>query len=71
MSAIAACLVWFAAPASADPFATSSIGVASCEKLAKDMKQEEGFNNSVNAFVFYWVQGYMSAANMALLEGDN
>jgi len=50
---------------------TSGIGVASCEKLAKDLKPEEGFSNTANALVFYWVQGYMSAANMALLEGDS
>ena len=25
--------------------------------------------NTVNALIFYWVQGYMSAANIALLEG--
>jgi hypothetical protein len=71
MPAIAACLVWFTASAGAEPLATSGIGVASCEKLAKDMKPEEGFSNTANALVFYWVQGYMSAANMALLEGDS
>ncbi len=51
--------------------ATNGIGVASCEKLAKDMKPEEGFNNVTNSLIFYWVQGYMSAANIALLEGDS
>jgi hypothetical protein len=60
-----------AAPASAEPLATAGIGVQSCEKLAKDMNSAEGFNNMANALVFYWMQGYMSAANMALLEGDN
>jgi hypothetical protein len=71
MLAIAACLVRFTAPAGAEPLTTSGIGVASCEKLAKDMKPAEGFSNTANALVFYWVQGYMSAANMALLEGDS
>jgi hypothetical protein len=71
MPVIAACLVGFMAAAGAEPLATSGIGVASCEKLAKDMKPEEGFGNTANALVFYWVQGYMSAANMALLEGDS
>jgi len=51
--------------------ATAGIGVQSCAKLAKDMNPAEGFNNMTNALVFYWMQGYMSAANMALLEGDN
>ena len=71
MLAIAACLVGFTAAAGAEPLTTSGIGVASCEKLAKDMKPEEGFSNTANALIFYWVQGYMSAANMALLEGDS
>jgi hypothetical protein len=34
------------------------------------MNPAEGFNNMTNALVYYWMQGYMSAANMALLEGD-
>ena len=71
ISAVAACLVCFTALAGAEPLTTSGIGVASCEKLAKDLKPEEGFSNTANALVFYWVQGYMSAANMALLEGDS
>ena len=71
LSAVAACFLAFAAPAGAQPLATSGIGVASCEKLAKDMKPEEGFNNVTNSLIFYWVQGYMSAANIALLEGDS
>ncbi|MET3844120.1 hypothetical protein [Bradyrhizobium sp. OAE829] len=71
LSAVAACFFTFAAPAGAQPLATNGIGVASCEKLAKDMKPEEGFNNVTNSLIFYWVQGYMSAANIALLEGDS
>ncbi|MBR1191031.1 hypothetical protein [Bradyrhizobium sp. AUGA SZCCT0160] len=51
--------------------ATNGIGVASCEKLARDMNPAEGFNNVTNSLIFYWVQGYMSAANIALLEGDS
>lgn len=70
LSAFAACFLAFA-PAGAQPLATNGIGVASCEKLAKDMKPEEGFNNVTNSLIFYWVQGYMSAANIALLEGDS
>src|ERR1700755_1588278 len=69
--ALAACLFAFAAPAGAEPFAPAGSGVPSCEKLAKDMKPEEGFNNTTNALIFYWIQGYMSAANIALLEGDS
>ena len=71
LPALAACLFYFAAPAGAEPLATAGIGVASCEKLAKDMNPAEGLNNTVNYLIFYWVQGYMSAANIALLEGDS
>jgi hypothetical protein len=70
MAAISAGLLCFAAPACAEPLATAGIGVASCEKLAKDMNPEEGFKNATNALIFYWVQGYMSAANITLLESD-
>ena len=61
--ATAGCL-FFTAPVCAEPLATAGIGVASCEKLAKDLNPEEGFKNATNALVFYWVQGYMSAANI-------
>src|SRR5436305_12507522 len=71
LPAAAACFFGLAAPATAEPLTTAGIGVASCEKLAKDINPAEGFNNTVNALVFYWVQGYMSAANIALLEGDS
>ena len=70
LPSIVAYLLLATAPAVADPLATAGIGVASCEKLAKDMNPAEGFNNIANSLVFYWVQGYMSAANIALLEGD-
>jgi hypothetical protein len=55
----------------AEPLATAGVGLASCQKLAADIKPEEGFNHLPNALVYYWVQGYMSAANIATLEGDN
>ena len=71
LPAIVACSVLFAAPACAEPLATAGIGVQSCEKLTRDMNPAEGLTNMTNALVFYWMQGYMSAANMALLEGDN
>ena len=71
LPALAACLFYFIVPAGAEPLTTAGIGVASCEKLAKDMNPAEGLNNNVNALIFYWVQGYMSAANIALLEGDS
>ena len=54
----------------AEPLATAGVGLASCEKLARDLKPEQGFNHMPNALVYYWVRGYMSAANIATLEGD-
>ena len=54
----------------AEPLTTSGIGLASCGKLAQDLKPEAGFNHLPNALVYYWVQGYMSAANITTLESD-
>jgi hypothetical protein len=54
----------------AEPLTTAGVGLASCEKLAQDIKPEQGFNHLPNALVLYWVQGYMSAANIATLESD-
>ncbi len=59
-----------ASPAPADPLVTAGIGLATCEKLAAGMKPEEGLNNQPNYLVYYWVQGYMSAANIVTLESD-
>jgi hypothetical protein len=71
LQAMAAWFFCFTAPGWAEPLTTAGIGVASCEKLAKDMNPAEGLNNTVNYLMFYWVQGYTSAANIALLEGDS
>jgi hypothetical protein len=57
-------------PAFADPLVTAGIGLATCEKLAAGMKPEEGLDNQPNYLVYYWVQGYMSAANITTLESD-
>jgi hypothetical protein len=55
----------------AEPLTTMGVGLTSCEKLAHDIKPEAGLNHLPNALVYYWVQGYMSAANIATLEGDS
>ena len=57
--------------ARAEPLATAGVGLASCEKLARDLQPEQGFNHLPNALVYYWVQGYMSAANITTLESDS
>ncbi|HVL72014.1 MAG TPA: hypothetical protein VM434_09030 [Beijerinckiaceae bacterium] len=64
-------LLVFVSTTRAEPLATAGIGLASCEKLAPDILPEQGFNHLPNALLYYWVQGYMSAANIALLEGDS
>jgi hypothetical protein len=60
-----------AGAAGADPLTTAGIGVANCGKLATDMKPEQGFDNMANVLIYYWVQGYMSAANITTLESDS
>ena len=35
------------------------------------MKPEDGFNNMANVLIYFWVQGYMSAANITTLEADS
>src|SRR4051794_369059 len=47
------------------------LGPSRCAKLAKDMNPSEGFNNMANALIYFWVQGYMSAANITTLESDS
>ena len=56
-----------AAPA-AEPLVTQGIGTSNCAKLASDLNPAEGLSNPVNIMLYAWVQGYVSAANIALLE---
>lgn len=51
----------------AQPLLTSGVGLASCGKIGAELKPGEGFNHMPNALLFYWVQGYMSAANIYIL----
>lgn len=66
----AAMLLSFSAAgaASAEPLLTSGIGLASCAKLGPDLKPGAGLDNLPNALLFYWAQGYLSAANFMLLN---
>jgi hypothetical protein len=56
--------------AAAEPLISRGIGTASCERLADDLKPAEGVANPINLALLAWVQGYVSAANIALLEED-
>lgn len=57
-----------AAPLSAEPLVTQGIGTSSCARLTGDLKPGEGLSNPVNLMLYSWVQGYVSAANISLLE---
>ena len=57
--------------ANAEPLATQGIGTSSCARLAADVSPADGLNNPVNLMLYAWVQGYVSAANVALLEYDS
>ena len=57
--------------ARAEPLATQGIGTSGCARLVGDLKPSEGLNNPVNVMLLAWVQGYISAANISLLEDDS
>src|SRR5215471_15268902 len=52
----------------ADPLLRQGIGLQSCQKLAHDLKPGGGLDHLPNALLFYWFQGYISAANIHLLN---
>jgi hypothetical protein len=54
--------------AGAEPLVTQGIGTSNCGRLAADLKPAEGLNNPVNLMLYSWVQGYVSAANVSMLE---
>ena len=59
------------APSRAEPLITQGIGVQNCGKLANDLKPSQGLDHPPNYLLFYWVQGYVSAANFLLLNEYN
>jgi len=50
----------------AEPLLTGGIGLQSCAKLAPELKPELGLDHPPNYLLYYWVQGYISAANIFL-----
>ena len=54
-----------------EPLLSQGIGTASCARLTADIKPAQGLNDEINVMLYAWVQGYVSAANVALLEYDN
>jgi hypothetical protein len=59
------------AAAAPEALVSQGIGAASCERLAADLNPAEGLANPVNLALLAWVQGYVSAANIALLEKES
>jgi hypothetical protein len=70
-TAIAATSLAATTSAASEPLVGQGIGTARCEQLAADIKPSEGLANPVNLALLAWVQGYISAANIALLEDDS
>jgi hypothetical protein len=62
------CALALSVAAHADPLLRSGIGLTSCAKLAADLKVGGGLDHLPNALLFYWAQGYMSAANIHMLN---
>jgi hypothetical protein len=52
----------------ADPLLRQGVGLQSCAKLAPSLKPGAGLDHLPNALLFYWFQGYISAANIHLLN---
>jgi hypothetical protein len=67
---LAFALCSFSAPSRAQ-LITQGIGVQNCGKLANDLKPSQGLDHPPNYLLFYWVQGYVSAANFLLLNEYN
>jgi hypothetical protein len=55
----------------AEPLVSQGIGTSTCDRLAGDINPADGLNNPINLLLVAWVQGYVSAANIALLEDDS
>ena len=66
--ALGSALAGLAGTGRADPLLRQGIGLQSCDKLATGLKPGAGLDHLPNALLFYWFQGYISAANIHLLN---
>ena len=57
VAALAASLMVAMGAVQAKPLTTAGVGLASCEKLARDLNPGQGFNHLPDALVCYWIQG--------------
>jgi hypothetical protein len=62
---------FFASSARAEALATQGIGLQSCQKIAAELKPQDGLNNALNLMMYAWAQGYVSAANVSMLVHKN
>lgn len=61
---------WSSGGIAAEALVTQGIGTTTCARLAADLNPAEGMSNPVNVMLYAWAQGYVSAANIAMLEAD-
>jgi len=66
--ALGSALAGLATTGRADPLLRQGIGLQTCDKLAPQLKPGAGLDHLPNALLFYWFQGYISAANIHLLN---
>jgi len=62
------CALFGSSAVRAEPLITQGVGLSSCSKLGNDLKPSLGLDHPPNYLLFYWVQGYVSAANIYLLN---
>src|SRR6185503_2867073 len=70
-SSVALMLCAAAVGARAEPLLTQGIGTSNCARLSGDLKPTEGLGNPVNLMAYSWAQGYISAANISMVEADS
>ena len=69
--AVGSAMMLASAPAlTAEALLSQGVGSSNCARIASDVKPSEGLNDPINLMLYAWVQGYVSAANVALLEYD-
>src|SRR5262245_19572102 len=67
---VAALLAPLTVSAPAEPLLSPGSVTPSCSRLVSNRQPAEGLNHPVNLMLYAWVQGYISAAYVALLEYD-
>jgi len=66
--ALVSALIGFVGQSRAEPLVTRGMGLMSCAKIVTELRPKAGLNHLPNALLYTWVQGYLSAANIFLLN---